>query len=661
MTTALVTALFAAGGAGAGEWQALFDGRTLDGWTPKIRGYPAGENHADTFRVEDGAITVSYDGYDTFDDRFGHLFYRVPYSHYRLRLEYRIYGEPTPGIPDWAFRNSGVMYHSPAPQTMPPDQNFPICLEFQFLADRGDGQPRPTGSLCTPGTNVVYDGKFDERHCIESTSPTIAPGEWVKAELLVLGDERIVHTINGEPVLEFTKPTFGGGGVNGHDPRFLMDGEPVTWGYFSLQAEGHPIQFRNIEVQDLSDIPKHVDAAHIGKVVEGFVEHGELVGVSALVFEDGEEAFFGAYGMADREAGRPMARNTLVQIFSMTKPITGVTLMTLYEDGLFRLDDPLEKYLPEYADVRVYGGHDRGKPVLRAPSHKPTIRDIMRHTAGFGNDDDRSWVGEQYRRVNPTDYSNTLAEMSRKLATIPLLYDPGTRWYYGPSVDAQARLVEVLAGKPFAEVMRERVLEPLGMHDTQYTLRPDQRECMAALYERHPDGRYSRFPDRDVNVNFRKWPLTPGGSGLTSTLDDYMRFAQMLVNGGELDGVRVLQPETIRLMATDALPATVTDRLWLPNKGQVGFGIDFAVRIAAPVDRAEASGAIGEFFWDGAANTLFWVDPVNDITAVLFNIWRPWGKVDIQKAFRDAVYYRDPVATSLNKAPPGPDSRGLKD
>ena len=661
-TAALVTAVFATGGAAAGEWQRIFDGETLDGWTPKIRGYPAGENFADTFRVEDGAITVSYDGYETFGDRFGHLFYRVPYSHYRLRLEYRIFGEPADGIPDWAFRNSGVMYHSPAPRTMPPEQNFPICLEFQFLAGRGDGRPRPTGNLCTPGTNVVYGGEFDERHCIESSSPTIDAGEWVQAELLVLGDDKIVHYINGEPVLEFTKPTFGGAGVNGHEPRFLTDGEPATWGYISLQAEGHPIQFRNIEVRDLTDVPKHVDAAHIGNVLEGFVEHGKLVGVSALVFEDGEEAFFGAFGMADREAGRPMARDTLVQIRSMTKPITGVTLMTLYEEGRFALDEPLEKYLPEYAGIKVYAGHEDGEPVLRAPARKPTIRDVLRHTAGFGGEEDPSWVGDEFRRLDPRGYGNTLAGMSRKLASIPLLYDPGARWYYGPSVDVQARLVEVLTGRPFAEVMRERVLEPLGMSDTQYTLRPEQAERLAAVYWRHPDGRFERLPDdRALDENLRAWPMTPGGSGLASTLDDYMRFARMLVNEGELDGVRILEPETVRLMATDAMPDTVVDRSWLPNKGQVGFGIDFAVRTAAPVDRAEASGEIGEFFWDGAHNTLFWADPENDIAAVLFNIWQPWGKVDIQKAFRDAVYYRDPVASALNKAPPGPDSRGLKD
>jgi CubicO group peptidase (beta-lactamase class C family) len=182
------------------------------------------------------------------------------------------------------------------------------------------------------------------------------------------------------------------------------------------------------------------------------------------------------------------------------------------------------------------------------------------------------------------------------------------------------------------------------------------------LYERRPEGSFVRIADSEsLAFNLGKKALTPGGWGLVSTIDDYMRFARMLQNGGVLDGTRILEEETIRLMATDAMPATVTDRSWLPNKGQMGFGIDFAVRVAPPASRAEASGAVGEFFWDGAANTLFWVDPQNDVTAVLFNIYRPWGRVEIQKDFRDAVYYRDEMATALNKPPAAAGAKRLSD
>ncbi|HEX6260616.1 MAG TPA: serine hydrolase domain-containing protein, partial [Woeseiaceae bacterium] len=357
-------------------------------------------------------------------------------------------------------------------------------------------------------------------------------------------------------------------------------------------------------------------------------------------------------------------RDTLVRIFSMTKPITGVVLMTFYEEGLFDLDDPLAKHLPEYADIEVYAGEAEGQVRLETPARPPTIRDILRHTAGFanGDDGDRSWVDHRYREVEPGNIENTLEQMSVKLASVPLLFEPGTRWYYGPSVDVQARLVEVLGGKPYEVVLRERVLEPLRMHDTQYTLREDQRERISALYERQPDGSFERVGnDISLAFNIRDWPMKPGGWGLTSSLDDYMRFARMLLNGGALDGVRILQPETVRLMATDALPAELKDRWWLVNKGQVGFGMDFAVRVAPPADQAEASGAVGEFFWDGLANTLFWVDAENDIAAVLFNHYVPFGKTEIQKTFRDAVYHGDETATALNKAPARPDSPRLSD
>jgi CubicO group peptidase (beta-lactamase class C family) len=401
-----------------------------------------------------------------------------------------------------------------------------------------------------------------------------------------------------------------------------------------------------------------VDPARIDEVLSGYVERGELVGVSALVYEDGEEAYFGAFGVASREDDVPMARDTIVRIFSMTKPITGVTLMTFYDEGRFELDNPLANYLPEYADVEVWVSGDGNDVVLEAPHRPITIRDILRHTAGFGG---AEYVSARLDALQLMSPDNTLADMSEKLASVPLGYPPGTRWDYGPSVDVQARLVEVLAGKPFAEVMRGRVLDPLAMIDTRYALLPAQRERLMDLYERADDGTFERSANPISEFNSQPSALTPGGWGLVSTLDDYMRFARMLLNGGELEGVRVLDTETVQLMATDALPETVTDRSWLPKKGQMGFGIDFAVRVAPPVHTAEPSGAVGEFFWDGLANTLFWVDPKNDIAAVLFNQYLPWGKVEIMKDFRDAVYYRDAEASALGKAPAPPDAPRLSD
>jgi len=235
----------------AADWLSLFNGVDLDGWTPKIRQYPAGENFGETFRVEDGLLTVSFDAYDTFDSRFGLLFYEQPFSHYRLRLEYRFVGEQAPGGPDWARRNSGVMVHSQAPETMPEAQDFPISIEVQFLGGLSDGNRRSTANLCTPGTNVVYGGEFTTAHCINSISATFDGEQWVAVEVLVLGNERLAHFVNGGQVIEYESPTIGGGSVSGHRPEMKPDGAPLGEGYIALQSESHPVQFRRIALLNL--------------------------------------------------------------------------------------------------------------------------------------------------------------------------------------------------------------------------------------------------------------------------------------------------------------------------------------------------------------------------------------------------------------------------
>ncbi len=231
------------------EWTRIFDGETLAGWTPKIRTFEAGVNFADTFRVQDGALTVAYDGYEHFENRFGHIFYEQPFSYYRLRFEYRFYGDQAPGGEDWAWRNSGAMLHAQAPESMSAEQDFPVSAEFQLLGGRGNGQARSTGNLCTPGTHVSIDGVFTEAHCISSSSPTFDGDQWVKAEALVLGSDRIVHYINDEPVFEYTDIVTSGGVVANADPE--PKGEPLAEGYISLQSESAPVQFRNIEVLNL--------------------------------------------------------------------------------------------------------------------------------------------------------------------------------------------------------------------------------------------------------------------------------------------------------------------------------------------------------------------------------------------------------------------------
>lgn len=234
------------------EWLPLFNGRDLQNWVVKIRQHEAGVNFGDTFKVQDGVIRVGYSQYGSaFGDRFGHMFYKEPFSYYRLRIEYRFIGDQATGAPSWAMRNSGVMVHSQDPKTMTVAQDFPISIEVQFLGGLSNGMPRTTGNMCSPGTNIVYEGKFETRHCINSTSGTFDGDQWVTAEVIVLGGTKITHVINGKNVIEYTDPQVGGGSVSGHNPAVKQDGKHLTEGYIALQSESHPVEFRRVELLNL--------------------------------------------------------------------------------------------------------------------------------------------------------------------------------------------------------------------------------------------------------------------------------------------------------------------------------------------------------------------------------------------------------------------------
>jgi hypothetical protein len=243
----LTTALLAADPG----WTSLFNGKDLTGWTPKISGHELGDNYKNTFRVENGVLKVSYDGYTAFENRFGHLFYKDKFSRYVIAVEYRFTGEQAPGGAGWATRNSGIMIHCQDPKTMTKDQDFPISIEVQLLGGLGKG-PRTTANLCTPGTNVVMNGALETRHCINSTSKTFDGDQWVRVEVEVDGDRVVTHRVNGETVLTYEKPQVGGGNVNKHDPAVKVDGTPLKEGWISLQSESHPIEFRKVEIKRLN-------------------------------------------------------------------------------------------------------------------------------------------------------------------------------------------------------------------------------------------------------------------------------------------------------------------------------------------------------------------------------------------------------------------------
>ena len=231
------------------EWISLFNGKNLEGWKIKVTGHELNDNYANTFSVENGILKVAYDNYEKFDGKFGHIFYEAPFSEYILRFEYRFLGVQTPGGPDWAYRNSGIMLHCQSPESMSRSQEFPVSIELQLLGGNGVDE-RSTGNVCTPGTHIVMDGKFISRHCIDSSSKTYHGDQWVKIEVEVRGSTKIKHKVNGEVVLEYTEPQ-----LDENDPdanKLGRDNKLLSNGYIAFQAESHPVEFRKIEILPLS-------------------------------------------------------------------------------------------------------------------------------------------------------------------------------------------------------------------------------------------------------------------------------------------------------------------------------------------------------------------------------------------------------------------------
>ncbi|WP_308911393.1 serine hydrolase domain-containing protein [Pseudokordiimonas caeni] len=364
---------------------------------------------------------------------------------------------------------------------------------------------------------------------------------------------------------------------------------------------------------------------------EAYVDEGKLGGLATLVSRNGKIVHFETYGDRDVAAGDPIRADTIYRIYSMTKPITGVALMMLYEEGKFRLDDPVEKYIPAFRNARVFVSKDETGKVTTEPANRPvTMLDMMRHTAGltygvFGD----TPVDQMYKDSGlfrpdtfPKDGDN-FALWAERLATQPLLYQPGEKWVYSLAVDVQGYLVELLSGMPFEDFLQKRLFGPLGMKDTGFRVTADKLDRFAEIYTRE-EGKDGVVPARGgLLQDFTAEPPFPsGGGGLVSTISDYWRFAQMMLNGGELDGVRVLKPETVALMTENHLPPAIPS---ISDVGQeVGFGLDFAVKG-------------GEFYWSGMANTFFWVDRDHDVVAIVMTNYVPFGAYPIRAEFHDMV------------------------
>ena len=344
--------------------------------------------------------------------------------------------------------------------------------------------------------------------------------------------------------------------------------------------------------------------------LQAMVDDGELAGVVALLARRGRIAFVDVAGVQDVESGRPMARDSIFRIFSMTKPITGVAMMMLYEEGKWRLNDPVSRHVPELAGLKVWAGENAdGSPRLVDADHEMTMRELMTHTAGLGYVlNPRHPVNRLFlekRVLNPLE---PLSAMIGKLATVPLLAQPGTRWIYSVAVDVQGYLVEKLSGQPLGDFFDQRIFEPLGMVDTGFHVPASQLHRVAL---RHAAGEDGELVVDSRGEPFTRPPAGPsGGGGLFGTADDYLRFTQMLLDGGELDGVRLLAPRTVEMMRTSHLSAEAAAHV----RPGMGFGMDFMI-YEDPAAAGEPH-APGAYYWLGIDGTWFWIDPALDFAFV---------------------------------------------
>lgn len=379
--------------------------------------------------------------------------------------------------------------------------------------------------------------------------------------------------------------------------------------------------------------------ARITKLFQGDIDKGAIAGVTLLVTREGKLVYLQALGYQDREKSIPMKPDAIFRIASMTKPITSVAVMMLAEEGKIDLLAPVSQYLPEFKDVKV--GVEKidpgtGKPALSLedPQHQMTVQDLLRHTSGlvYGQSGN-SLVHQAYNKADLSDNNQTLADFVAKLSKLPLAHQPGTVWEYGVSVDVLGRIVEVVSGMTLDRFFEDRITKPLGMRDTAFYLTAAQAPRVA---EPQVDAATGKRPAlRSVeNLTKEKQKRFSGGGGLLSTAHDYAQFCQMLLNGGELNGVRLLSPKTIAVMTSDQLPQGLP-RVGLPL--EIGsFGLGFAVRTGAA--RSPLSGSVGDYGWGGAYGTHFWVDPQEKMFAIMMVQMPSEQSGPYRRAFRELVY-----------------------
>ncbi len=393
--------------------------------------------------------------------------------------------------------------------------------------------------------------------------------------------------------------------------------------YLAIPAVGQSLPQTAPEDVGLSS----VRLERLNAAMQHYVDENKLAGIVTMVARRGEVVHFEEFGMMDREANKPMHHDTIFRIYSMTKPIVTVALMMLYEEGRFHLDDPASKYISEFKDLKIYQEGDDG-PHLVEPDRAMTIRDLLTHTSGltygsFSN----THVDSLYRQARVLR-SNTLADMIQKLSEIPLLNQPGEAWHYSVATDVVGYLVEVLSGQPLDAFLAERIFQPLGMVDTGFHVPADKIDRFAANYRVTPTENL-RLADAPATSRFAT-PTTffSGGGGLVSTASDYLRFSQMMLNGGELDGARLLSRKTIELMTMDHIGEEFAP----------GYGFGLGVRVCVDLAHGQQIGSKGEYGWAGAANTYFFIDPKEELIGIFMTQLSPFGFYPSADDFKVAVY-----------------------
>lgn len=375
----------------------------------------------------------------------------------------------------------------------------------------------------------------------------------------------------------------------------------------------------------------------IDMLTQQYIDDGKLPGTITLVARKGEVAHFECQGKMDIEADKDVHEDTIFRIYSMTKPITSVALMMLYEDGHFQLDDPVHRFIPGFRNLKVY---DNGKSV---PAERAmTIRDLLTHTSGLTYGFLNQTPVDAMYRENAVENSDGLDQMVEKLGELPLLFTPGSRWSYSVATDVCGYLVQKIADTPFDEFLYEQIFEPLEMEDTGFVVPEDEVHRFAANYEHTDEDRLSLYDSPETSPYLQKPKLCSGGGGLVSTAADYRKFAQMLLNKGQLEGTRLLGKKTVELMTTNHLPGN-TD---LAGMGQpvfsetpydgIGFGLGFSVMLDPA--KAQILGTPGEYAWGGAASTYFFVDPVEELVVILLTQLMPSSSYQIRRELRVLAY-----------------------